>query len=102
MKIYVASPYSNGNKIANVRRSIVIGEELSALGHTPFLPLLNHFWDKLFPHDEKFWLNYDIKWLEVCDALLRLDGESKGGDVEVAVAERLGLRVYYNLEDING
>jgi len=101
VKVYVASPYSSqGDKLQNVRIAILAGEAVSSLGHTPFIPLLNHFWDKLFPHDEKFWLNYDIKWLEVCDAVLRLNGHSKGADIEVAVAERLNKKIFYSLEDL--
>jgi len=101
VKIYIASPYSSqGDKLQNVRTAILAGEAVSALGHTPFIPVLNHFWDRLFPHDEKFWIDYDIKWLEVCDAVLRLDGESKGADIEVAVAEKLGIPVYYSFRGL--
>jgi hypothetical protein len=38
--------------------------------------------------------------LEHCDAVLRLPGESKGADQDVAIARRRGLPVYERAEDI--
>lgn len=38
--------------------------------------------------------------LHKCDAVLRIQGESKGADQDVEIAKELGLRIYYNLKDI--
>lgn len=38
--------------------------------------------------------------LTKCDAVLRIEGASKGADQDVKIAKELGLKVYYNLEDI--
>jgi len=38
--------------------------------------------------------------LEKCDAILRLEGASKGADEDVRKAGELGISVYYSLEDI--
>lgn len=38
--------------------------------------------------------------LEKCDAVLRLEGASKGADEDVRVARERGLKVYFRLEDI--
>jgi len=40
--------------------------------------------------------------LQRCDAVLRLPGESRGADQDVAIAQARGLPVYYALEDIPG
>src|ERR687886_1635248 len=40
--------------------------------------------------------------LEHCDAVLRLPGESKGADRDVAIARDLGLPVYFGLEEVPG
>ncbi|EXJ53274.1 hypothetical protein AS96_00165 [Microbacterium sp. MRS-1] len=40
--------------------------------------------------------------LQRCDAVLRLPGESRGADQDVAIAESRGLPVYYALEDVPG
>ncbi len=38
--------------------------------------------------------------LRHCDAVLRLPGDSKGADQDVAIAKDRGLPVYYRLEDV--
>ncbi|MBN9382271.1 MAG: DUF4406 domain-containing protein [Chitinophagaceae bacterium] len=38
--------------------------------------------------------------LEKCDAVLRLEGASKGADEDVRVARERGLKVYFRLEDV--
>lgn len=38
--------------------------------------------------------------LQHCDAVLRLPGESRGADQDVAIAEERGIPVYHSLEEI--
>ena len=38
--------------------------------------------------------------LQHCDAVLRLPGDSKGADQDVAIARERGLPVYYSVEDL--
>lgn len=38
--------------------------------------------------------------LQHCDAVLRLPGESKGADQDVAIARERGLPVYYSIEEL--
>ena len=38
--------------------------------------------------------------LTKCDAILRIEGASKGADQDVKIAKELGLKVYYNLDEI--
>lgn len=40
--------------------------------------------------------------LECCDAVLRLAGESRGADQDVAIARDRGIPVYYGLDEIPG
>ena len=35
-----------------------------------------------------------------CDAVLRLEGASKGADEDVRIAKERGLEIYYRLEDV--
>ena len=100
MKIYIASPYSIGDPLENVRRQIDACEELSNLGHLPIWPLSSHYWHEIYQHDWQFWMKMDMQLLALCDAVLRLNGESVGADCEVDEANRLGITVYYNINDI--
>lgn len=38
--------------------------------------------------------------LTKCDAVLRIEGASKGADQDVEIAKKLGLKIYYNINDI--
>jgi hypothetical protein len=38
--------------------------------------------------------------LEKCDAVLRLEGASKGADEDVRLARERGLKVYFRLDDV--
>lgn len=58
------------------------------------MPHLTHFWHFASPHlPREFWLEYDLAWLEQCDAIVRIPGTSPGADDEMARAKELGLIV---------
>lgn len=38
--------------------------------------------------------------LTKCDALLRIAGASNGADMDVALAKKLGLKIYYSIDEI--
>jgi hypothetical protein len=38
--------------------------------------------------------------LTKCDAVLRIEGASKGADQDVKIAQELGLKIYYDVKDI--
>ena len=53
------------------------------------------------PKDVDFWYEYDNSFLDHwAEVLLRLDNASHGADNEVMRAKRLGIPVYFDLEDL--
>jgi hypothetical protein len=38
--------------------------------------------------------------LEKCDAVLRIPGESRGADLEMAKAKEMGKRIFYSIDEI--
>lgn len=101
MRIYIAGPYSKGDVAMNVRDAVYAANYVAhTLGHVAFVPHLTHFWHMLIPGEYEFWLDQDREWLKVCDAVLRLPGESSGADQEVALAGELGLPVYRAVMEI--
>ena len=98
--VYIASQYRIGNKLDNVRRQIDAAEELLKHGFAPHVPLLNHFWDEIYPHDDNVWLELDLEFLGMFDCLLRLEGESYGADKEVERAKLLGIPVFYDIKEL--
>ncbi len=98
--VYISSPYTIGNKDLNVLRQIDMHSELMDLGFIPFTPLLVHYVDAYHGRSYESWMDYDLKWIEKCTCVLRLPGESKGADIEVARAKELGIPVFYSVEEL--
>lgn len=100
MKVYIAGPYTKGDVAMNVRAAIEAGDRVLKAGHVPFIPHLTHFWHMICPGPYGQWIKLDLEWLPCCGALLRLPGESSGADGEVAEAKRLGIPVFYSVEEL--
>jgi hypothetical protein len=98
--VYVAGPYTCGHPLENTNKAIDAAEQIAALGYVPFIPHLTHFWEARHHHEYEFWMQQDLTVLRRCDALLRLPGESRGADREVAEAELFGIKVYYSVDDM--
>lgn len=99
-RIYLSGPYTKGDPAVNTKNAIDAATELLDKGYAPFCPHLTHFWHIMHPHSWQEWMDYDMAWVEVCQALLRIPGESKGGDIEVARARELGIPVYFSLDEL--
>lgn len=97
-RVYVAGPYTKGNTVVNVREAIAAGEALWSAGYAAYVPHLTMLVELLHPHPWETWIERDRHWLEACDVLLRLPGESDGADREVARAMALGMPVYCQMQ----
>ena len=108
VRVYVASPYTNGWMPENVKRQMDVGNELMDMGFYPFVPLLYHFMEIYYARKDTDWVEFDLAFLEVCDAVLRLkpvdengvEIESTGSDREEARARELGIPVFYSVSDL--
>ena len=114
MFILIAGPYRSGtNDDPVLMKKNLDYLEAAALplfraGHVPLigewvaLPLMRAG-GSLKPGDEVYnEIAYPVakRLLQKCDAVLRLEGESKGADQDVQIAKELGLKIYYKLEDV--
>ncbi len=68
-------------------------------GHYPFVPHLSHFLHLHSPRPYEVWTAMDNAFVASCDALIRLDGISKGADAELLLARHLGIPVYAGVVD---
>ena len=116
LMILIAGPYRSGTGddpgklAANVAAMEALALPMFRAGHVPVvgewlaLPLCQlagstrvgdaAFQEVFHPIAERL--------LEHCDGVLRVGGASQGADLMVATAERLGLAVYRQLEDVPG
>lgn len=114
MLILIAGPYRSGtNDDTKLMQQNLIKLESVALpifrkGHIPIigewvaLPLI-HLAGSKKPGDEAWEeVQYPVahRLLEKCDAILRIDGISKGADEDVRIAKEKGLKIYYHIEDV--
>lgn len=97
--VYVAGPIAIGDQIANCGRAIRFGHELHLRGFVPFVPHWAIAQQLYQPWTPAEWLEYDFVWLDKCDVVFRLVGESLGSDQEVSRAKNLGIPVFYENTD---
>lgn len=116
MLILIAGPYASGTNgdpelmAANLRRLEEAAWPIFQAGHVPMigewvaLPVLSSA-GAAGPHDP---LAAEVMYptaerlLQHCDAVLRLPGESRGADQDVAIAEGRGIPVFHAIEEIPG
>ena len=102
-KVYVSAPYTNGDPEENVLRVLQVADKLLEMGYIPIVPHLSHYWHQVSPKPYETWLEIGRALLEGCDVLLRLPGESKGADLEIKYALKLGIPVFLNpTDDLGG
>lgn len=113
MMILIAGPYRSGTgddpelMAANLARLEEAAWPIFRAGHVPMigewvaLPVLRSAGAGVFdPLAEQVMYPTAERLLEHCDAVLRLEGESRGADQDVAIARERGLPVYFRIEDI--
>ena len=114
MLILIAGPYRSGtnddqklmqhnlSKLESVALPLFRKGHIPMIGEWVALPLIQLAGSQK-PGD-KAWeeIQYPVahRLLEKCDAVLRMEGESKGADEDVRKAKERGLKVYYKLEDV--
>ena len=99
--IYIASPYTIGDNFVNVQRQIEAANELLDNGFIPFSPLLQSVYlNAQKERDYHLWLDNDYAFIERFDGVLRLEGESKGGDGEVLKAHSIKIPVFKTIEEV--
>lgn len=114
MLILIAGPYRSGTNDdpmlmrQNLDRLESVALPLFRKGHVPMigewvaLPLIHRAGSNK-PGDQAWEeIQYPVahRLLEKCDAVLRLEGASKGADEDVRKAKERGLKVYYKIEDV--
>lgn len=98
--VYIASPYTIGDQAVNVKRQMDTFEALANLGFCPLAPLLTHYQHILHPRPYSSWIDITLEYVRHSDVVLRLPGESKGADGEVAEAESSGIPVVFSIEEL--
>lgn len=94
MKVYISGPYTEPDPVENTKRALETADVFLHAGLIPYVPHLSMFWHFQSPKAWDIWLDYDLSWIESCDVLFRMQGKSKGADLEVQRAKELGMPVF--------
>ena len=105
--VFVAGPYSAPTKAgveANIERAIEIGRRLFEKGYYPIVPhlLVKEYYEPetesaMFGYEPL--MNYTMAIVQKCDILLFYKS-SPGADRERKVAEKLGIRVCFDVDEL--
>ena len=112
--ILVAGPYRSGTNgdseriAANLNRLESCALSIYKAGHIPMigewvaLPLMKQAGSSKLGDEisEQYLYPVASRLLQRCDAVLRIEGESKGADEDVRIARERGLQVYWRMEDV--
>jgi hypothetical protein len=98
LRVYVAGPISS-NVFEGVQRGVAAGRQMFLDGLAPFVPHFDAFW-WLPDGNWRAYLEYDLEYVSICDAVYRLEGESKGADLECRIAEEHGIPVFYESDSL--
>lgn len=99
-RVYVAGPISL-DAFEGVHRGIAMGRRMYLDGLAPYIPHFDAYF--LLQDHEASWnayLEWDLEYVAIADALYRLEGKSKGADLEVAHARAMRVPIFF--EDTPG
>ena len=112
--ILIAGPYRSGTdnnpkliernreKLESYSLPIYKAGHIPLIGEWVALPIVRQAGSKSLGDavSEQFLYPVADRLLQRCDAVLRIEGESKGADEDVRLASERGLPVYFRVEDI--
>lgn len=116
-RVYIAAPITKGDLAHNLNRATEAFVRLAKAGLAPLCPQwscyakpVNAVGDGLVAcqatvegnHElvHSDWMGVDLPWVAVCDAVLRLPGESRGAEEEVRCARSLGIPIFFNVDEL--
>lgn len=114
LQILIAGPYRSGTnddpalmeqnlrKLEDAALPIFRAGHLPVIGEWYALPLLKVAGSQYLgdPVYEEILYPVAARIIRRCDAILRLEGASKGADEDVRLAKEIGIPVYYRLEEL--
>jgi len=80
------------------RLDIAVAEALFQRGHMPYLPNLHCQWQQKYPHTPNEWYSLHLAFLDQCQAMISLPGETPSSPRERQHAQRIGLLIFEDLK----
>lgn len=120
-RVYIAGPISKGDLAHNVNQATDAFITLAKAGIAPLCPHWSVYSKPAMSYMDSLgtsrvlcygtaqgndqmshadWLNVDLPWVQVADAVLRLPGESSGADRETEFARACGIPVFHSVREL--
>lgn len=96
LRVYIAGPITKGDRFENVTHAIRTGKKMVKDGLAPYIPHFDAY--MTLGGDDISWnsyLEWDLEWSNLAEAVFRLPGESTGADLEVRHALEHDIPVFY-------
>lgn len=98
--IYIAGPLTTGDCLHNLHFACHLWRDFYNAGLLAILPHWSALQDMVAPLHYDDWMRYCLAIVARCQAVFRMDGESKGADIEVKEARKLGIPVFRSVTDL--
>lgn len=95
IRVYLAGPITLGDRTENFRNFCRWQKWLMEQGFAVLNPGLSMLHPDAWNIPHESWMVSCLPWLEWAECVIRLPGESRGADAEVARAESLEIPVFY-------
>ncbi len=100
MLVFISGPLTalGTDQFVNVRTAALAWHKIRDAGFFPILPHALAVVQLVKPRSYEDYMAYDLFLLSKCNAMVRLEGESPGGEREVAFAREHGVPVYNGVD----
>ena len=100
--VYVSGPMTTGGNFpVNIRNGIDAAAVIMDKGYVVICPHEKALgMEMLHPRSYDDWMEYDYLCVAAADAVYRMPAPSRGGDLEVAYAAKLGIPVFYSFDTL--
>ncbi len=101
-RIYISGPISKGDRNHHLYQSLVVEQSLFEAGFATYNPIVSmqRPFNIPSPDMHKAYLENDFSWVYASHAVVRMPGESVGGDMETDFARENKIPVY-RIPDVN-
>lgn len=97
LRVYISGPITGDGTVEAQHVNIKIAKRVASLlitaGFAPLCPHANSDLDLEEGFEHGVWMQVDLPWVSQAQAVLRIPGDSVGGDIECDYARRLGIPV---------
>ena len=99
-RVYLSGPITVGDHKSNLKQFEDAHRYLMKHGFAVNNPGLTMYLEDKWDISHGEWMENDLPWVEVADAVLRLPGYSEGGDLEVFHARHHDVPVFFSIADL--